>query len=158
MSKISRYFNLIERWFVKLLLIGIVLLVFLAALLRTIGFPLPWSAEMAQLIFPWFIFLGASVAYKDDNHISINFLMNRLTVNGKRILQLVHILIIIVFLMYLIYHGTKLSVDSFNRKINSLSISYSFLTISLVVGSISMFFKSIAKTVNIIGLLKKEKL
>ncbi len=48
----------LEFLLAKLLLACIVLLVFAAAVVRSVGHPLIWSVDVAQLMFIWLCFLA----------------------------------------------------------------------------------------------------
>ena len=56
----------IEFAIAAVLLAAIVLLVFMAAIMRFFGYPLIWSVDMAQLLFIWLCFFGATRAMSTD--------------------------------------------------------------------------------------------
>ena len=54
--------------------IAMCVIVFLQIILRTIGFPLAWTEEIARYLFVWIIYLAASKAVKLDRHLVVGFL------------------------------------------------------------------------------------
>lgn len=62
----------------KTLLAAIVMLVFLAAVGRSLGYPLIWSVDMAQLLFIWLCFLGANRAMRAKAHVGVDLFVRKL--------------------------------------------------------------------------------
>ena len=46
-------------------------LVFVAAVMRFFGHPLVWSVDLAQLLFIWLCFLGATRAMREKSHLGM---------------------------------------------------------------------------------------
>ncbi len=53
----------------------ITLLVFAAAIARFFGNPIIWSVDMAQLLFIWLCFIGATKAMRERGHLGVDFLV-----------------------------------------------------------------------------------
>lgn len=49
----------LEELIALILVAGIAVLVFVSALMRTIGHPLNWAQDVALIAFAWLIFLGS---------------------------------------------------------------------------------------------------
>lgn len=58
---------------------------------------LSWSEESAKFIFVWLVFLGAAVCIKERVHIGVEFLIERLSGNRKKYLELFNTLLIVLF-------------------------------------------------------------
>ena len=54
----------LEELIALILVAGIAVLVFVSALMRTIGHPLNWAQDVALIAFAWLIFLGSDVAMR----------------------------------------------------------------------------------------------
>ena len=52
----------LEELIALILVAGIAVLVFVSALMRTVGHPLNWAQDVALIAFAWLIFLGSDVA------------------------------------------------------------------------------------------------
>ena len=50
-------------------------LVFIAAVMRFFGHPLIWSVDLAQLLFIWLCFVGATRAMRQRSHLGVDFLV-----------------------------------------------------------------------------------
>ena len=54
----------LEELIALILVAGIAVLVFVSALMRTVGHPLNWAQDVALIAFAWLIFLGSDVAMR----------------------------------------------------------------------------------------------
>lgn len=116
----------------------IVLLVFIAAFTRYIGYPINWSVDIAQALFVWAIYLGANQAWRSSKHIGIEVLFNRFPQKARFYLQLFLYFLIALFLVSIIASGIHISIVNVGRIIGDLPVSYSFVTIAVPVGSFLM--------------------
>lgn len=145
MPKIGKSLIALEEKVSMLLLIFIVVLVFLAALLRWFGYPLPWSVDMAQLLFVWFCFLGADQALRKDKHIGVDVLTRYLPLKAQRIIQLCFYIMIFLFLGLIVIYGVHLSYLNRLRQFNGMKLSYSWATVSAPVGCSIMMLTTVGK-------------
>ncbi|GAA0381790.1 TRAP transporter small permease [Bacillus horti] len=155
LKKIAQGYTKFEDFLTNSLMIGIVVFVFLASVMRWIGSPIPWSIEFAQLLFVWVIFLGANRALREDRHVGVDFFVNQLPFKVKTIIEIIMIVLIMAFLVFLAYSGSSLSLENSSRLINNLGLSYSIVTISVPMGSLLMLITFIGKLKGKIVLLKK---
>ncbi|MGG0718027.1 TRAP transporter small permease [Robertmurraya massiliosenegalensis] len=135
------------------LMVGVVLFVFVAAVMRWVGAPLSWSVEFAQLLFVWVIFLGANKALREGKHIGVDFITSRLPEKFSNLIAIIMNLLMISFLVFVGYHGTLLSIENSVRLINNLPFSYSFVTMAVPIGAALMI---ITLLINTSKLIKKQ--
>ncbi|MCM3759958.1 TRAP transporter small permease [Alkalihalobacillus oceani] len=145
MSNVQKYIILIEEKLTKLLLIAVVGLVFFAAVFRWGGFPVAWSVEMAQLLFIWIIFLGANQALRNNRHIGVNILTEKLPQKVKVAVAALMDLLVAAFLIFMIYYGFQHSLHHSLRSIQNLPLSYSYITSAIPVGCSLMLLTLIFK-------------
>lgn len=94
MKKINHYID----YMIASLLGILVLVMFMQVLFRYIfNHSLSWSEELAKFIFIWVTFLGAAVCFRDRMHISIDFLVERLSVKQKTFLEFFNMLLSLIF-------------------------------------------------------------
>ena len=95
-----------------LLLVMMVLLsldVFLGVFSRyVIGRTFTWYDEIARLLFVWIVFLGAAVGVRRTAHFRLHLLVDRLPAGGRRVAQVVGVVVLIGFGLLLIQQGWKL--------------------------------------------------
>lgn len=127
-----------EESLVVLMLFVLVVLVFIAACLRWFGVSVAWSIEIAQLLFVWVCFIGADIALRTKGHIGVDLLRRYLPDRVEQWVQIVCAILMIAFLVFVFYFGTILAFRNWNRRFNTIQISYSFVTLSAPVGSFLM--------------------
>jgi TRAP-type C4-dicarboxylate transport system permease small subunit len=121
----------------------IIVLVFGNAILRKLGIPLQWASDVAQLLFSYLAFLGADIALRKGSLVGVGLLTERFPAKARTALSLVCYLLMASFLLVIIWHGFPLAVRSWKRSFQSLSISYSWVTLSLPVSATLMLLSII---------------
>lgn len=145
MKRIAQVYIKGENIITNVLMIGVVIFVFFAAVMRWVGYPIAWSVEVAQLLFIWVIFLGANRALREGKHIGVDFFTKRFPEKLRLVVELINILLILFFLFFVGAFGVQLSIENAVRVIGILPLSYSFITMSVPVGcfimSITLMFR-----------------
>ncbi len=85
------------------------LLVFVAAVGRTLYYPLNWAMDMATFLFAWTVFLGADAAMRLDRLFCIELITMKLSQKAQFYLKLINYIIIVIFLVGMIVYGSYLS-------------------------------------------------
>ena len=147
MKKLYDYVCRGELLFVKVAFVSMVLLVFIAAFTRYIGYPINWSVDMAQCLFAWCTFLAADIAMRSNKLMSVDFFVKRLPEHYRNKVELLNLIIILAFLMALIGYGSWLSYTTRFRTFQGIpGFSYTWVTLSVPLGSLLM---SITTALNI---------
>jgi TRAP-type C4-dicarboxylate transport system permease small subunit len=122
------------------------LLVFVAAVGRTLYYPLNWAIDAATFLFAWTVFLGADAAMRLDRLFCIDVITSRLTERAQLYLKLVNYGIIVIFLVGMIGYGLKLSYTTRLRTFQGIpGFSYTWVTLSVPVGCALMLITAILK-------------
>ncbi len=145
MKKIYKVYCGIEEAICGFLFFSIVVLVFSSAFLRLFGKPLIWADDIAKLFFAWAAFLGADAAMRRCRLVGVDFLVNKLGKKTQKVLQLAVNFVILAILIAFVYFGFKLSVQSWDRYFQTISVSYSIVTLCLPVGSLCMILTTLLK-------------
>jgi TRAP-type C4-dicarboxylate transport system permease small subunit len=124
-----------ETLVASVLLALVVILVFVAGLMRWFGLPLIWSVDMAQLLFIWVIFLGADLALRKRAHIGIDLLVRRLSGRARVLLDVLLAALAIAFLGAMALLGYRLTMLNIERQFGDSGISYAFVTVAVPAGS-----------------------
>lgn len=113
------------------------LVIFVAAIARTLRQPINWSQDLSLFLFTWSVFLSADVALRADKLVSIDLLVKGFSARTKKIIAVITYIIIFAFLAALFIYGIKLSLFSRRRVFQGIpGFSYSWVTLSVVVGSL----------------------
>ena len=153
MKKIYEYLCLGELFLVKVAFVALVLLVFIAAFTRYIGYPINWSVDMAQCLFAWCTFIAADIAMRNNKLMKVDFFVAKLPDRYRNKIELLNLIIILVFLLALIGYGSYLSYTTRFRTFQGIpGFSYTWVTLSVPVGSLLM---SITTALNIRAILRE---
>lgn len=131
-----------EQWLSLLLLAGITLLVFIAALTRTFGYPINWAQDAALVMFAWMCFLGGDIAIRTTGLIGVDMFVKMLSKSTQKILDVIFKIIILVFLAALVFYGYQYAKGYSRRMITTLNISYAWVTSCVPVGAFLMFINT----------------
>ena len=133
---------LIAQWALGIL----ALLVFVAAVGRTLYYPLNWAMDVATFLFAWTVFLGADVAMRLDRLFCIELITIKLSQKAQLYLKLINYIIIIIFLVGMIGYGLWLSYTTRFRTFQGIpGFSYTWVTLSVPMGCALMLITSILK-------------
>lgn len=120
------------------LLAIIVILVFIAAVMRFFGYPLIWSVDLAQLLFIWVCFLGATRAMREKGHIGIDILVRHLGARNRFALEIALSIVVLCFLGLLIYEGYQLTMLNRQRQFGDSGLSYAWVTGAVPAGCLML--------------------
>jgi len=153
---IYRVFCLIEEVFVGTCFFGVVALTFMNACLRYFGKPIVTAEDMCLLLFPWAAFVGADVALRHSRLVGMDLVVRKLQPKLQKSVQILVFVIMIVAMVLIIPLGYRLAMSNWNRVLNSLPISYGFVTLSLPVACILMIFTSLLRIKNLVMNFKND--
>ena len=156
MKTAYRIYCRIEEIFVGLCFFGVVALTFFNAMLRYFGKPIVVAEDACLLLFPWAAFIGADVALRYSRLVGMDLVLRKMEPKTQKSVQLLIFAILITGMLIIIPLGFKLAASNWNRVLNSLPISYGFVTISLPTACILMIFTSIIKMTRIIANFKDD--
>lgn len=136
----------------------IVSLVFVSAVLRKLSTPIQWSMDISQLCFAWLAFLGGDVALRNGALVGVALVTKKFSKNVQKLIKLICYLLMMVLLIIFIKNGFSLAIQSVDRAFQTLPISYSWVTLSLPVSSVFMFFSIIHNILKINDEIDQENL
>jgi len=67
---------------------------------------LGWADELSRFIFIWISFLGAVLAYLENEHVGLNFVVEKMpSIHIKNIINLISDLLVLFVVVFLCYYG-----------------------------------------------------
>lgn len=121
LRKIAFGYDRLEEYLLIGSLVFSVLLIFFQVVMRTVFHnSLSWSEELSRYIFIWQIWLGASIALKEDEHINVTLIYN--FVKKERAQAVIHAIADVcwfLFSFFLIFNGKSLLTSIFSRNVTS---------------------------------------
>ena len=122
------------------------LLVFVAAVGRTLYYPLNWAMDAATFLFAWTVFLGADAAMRLDRLFCIEVITSKLPQKAQLYFKFINYIIIVIFLVGMIGYGLWLSYTTRLRTFQGIpGFSYSWVTLSVPIGCALMLITAILK-------------
>lgn len=99
---------------------------------------LTWAEEASRYCFIWLIFLGAVVAARENVHLGVDTLVNKLSLKNRRILFIVNNILLVVT-MGLCVDGTyKLTLLTVDQVSASMRMPLAFVYLSGLIASVAM--------------------
>ncbi len=136
---IMRWLRTLLEWVAGALLCLMVVDVFLQVVSRYTGlFFIPWTEEVARLLFLWVVWLGAAAAMMRGGHIAFDFVVNRLPTRLRRSCVLVVDVGVGLFLIILARFGYEVAQSQANTSFLTIEISVKYTYLSAVAGSALM--------------------
>ena len=157
MKKFYRLFCRGEEVLSCTLFFMMVMLVMCSALARLVKHPISWRIDVAQLLLAWTCFLGADVAFRRNKLVGLDLFTRKLPEKVQKAVTLVIQVIMLGALVIFIVYGLRLSVESWKRSFQTLTISYSFVTLSLPVSSVLMSITALLKIKESVSQLVEAK-
>lgn len=130
--------------------------VLIGAITRTIGSPVIWAVDLAQLSFVWACVLGADLALKKNAHIEIDIVVRYFPSSVRRLLAIAWLVAIAAFLAMLVWYGTQLTLMNVERELGDVGLSYSWVTGAIPAGCALMLATTLRRLY--LGLTGRETL
>ncbi len=119
--------------------------------------PVPWTEELARILFTQSMFLAIALAIREKNHIIIDFLFKKLSLRSQAIGRIVFD-IAILLLLFLLANGTILMAQiTWNSYMIALSwVRTAYLYIGEFIAVIFMIFYFLLEILENIKILKTK--
>ena len=109
---------------------------------------LTWSEELSRYIFIWQIWLGTSIALREDKHINVELTLDLIkSKRGKEVVKFLGMIIWFAFAMFLVTNGITLVMAMIARGTSSsgMRVPLSIVYASVPVGSFFVILRLIGK-------------
>lgn len=129
-----------------LLLVLLVLVISQEVFMRYVmNKPGKWSEEIAIAMLIWFGYLGITVGYRDNKHLSITFFSDLLPAAGRKIVETLADLVMLAFCVLMAWQGVKVArLDAINT-LPATGIPMSWVSSVLVVSGCVMILEGVIK-------------
>lgn len=132
-------------WATGVLLIGITLLVLIAAAVRYLGLSpgsLHWVSELTRFGIIWLVMLGAAVAHDQGAHVAIE-ISSRIPPNIRRLMEIAGSVLVVAFLAVLLVSGLELSFRTMRQVTPALGMPVGYAYLALPAGALLMLIQSL---------------
>lgn len=97
---------------------------------------LTWAEEVSRFLFIWLIFLGSIVAFKDNEHLGVDTMVQKLSIKGRKVLFIVNCLIILATFAMVLVGSWQLTMLNVDQSSPAIGLPYAYVYSSGVVVSI----------------------
>lgn len=131
--------NIITKNFTSLLLLIMVILVFIQIILRELsGTSFNWISDVAKYSMIWVVFLGSSFAFQHGAHVAVDILIDRVSVNVKKVLFILVLITSSIFLVVFFYTGLELVSSTFTQISPNLNIPMAYIYLVIPISGLLM--------------------
>lgn len=124
-----------------LCLVGLVTLTILGVVMRyAVNSPLTWLEEVQMLLIIWLSFFGGSAAFRLQNHVAIEILVDLLPKKLQKVIEVFIVLIVSAVLLFLVIRGYDFvaRLAGARRLSNVLRIPYALVYSAVPIGGALM--------------------
>ncbi|MDR1044672.1 MAG: TRAP transporter small permease [Candidatus Adiutrix sp.] len=114
-------------------------------------YSLYWSEEAMRYLFAWLVFLAMGLGIRRRAHVAIEVLIETLKPNGRRLLALLVMLLILLFCLAFTYYGCKLTMRNLTQLSPAMRLPMGWVYVSLPLGGLLAAFFTLEQ----IDILKK---
>jgi TRAP-type C4-dicarboxylate transport system permease small subunit len=106
-----------------------------------------WTEPGAVMLMSWFIFLGAAVGVRENNHMGFDVLLYVMPPSAKKWLRMISDLVILAFGIGMIWYGASLVGLTWNTVLPALGISGGWDYVPIVAGGLLVVLFSLERIV-----------
>lgn len=108
MKKVIKLIEGIEDWVSGSLIFFGIMVIFFGIIMRAVfQHPLVWTNEISRYLIIWGTLIGATVALKNDYHIKVDLLYNKLPKSVKHLTNIFANAVGCAFCIFLVYYGSE---------------------------------------------------
>jgi TRAP-type C4-dicarboxylate transport system permease small subunit len=143
------------KYALTLLSVVLTVSVFLQVLIRFVfKYPLPWTEEIARIAFVYCIFVGATIAVRENSHLQVDFLLVILPKRVARVAVFLGMLLVGVFLVFVTWQGVVLVLATGVQMSPVMQVPFKYLYLILPVSGAIMLLYLVA---NILALIRGRR-
>lgn len=127
------------KYALTLLSVILTVSVFLQVLIRFVfKYPLPWTEEVARIAFVYCIFVGATIAVRQNSHLNVDFFLVILPKGVARAAVFLGMLLVGVFLVFVTWQGVVLVMATGVQMTPVMQVPFKYLYLILPVSGALM--------------------
>jgi len=147
-DRTNRYINYITIATISMML----LIIFLQVIFRyVLHNSLSFSEELARYLFVYTIFLGIPIIARQDGHIAVEILTQKLKGRVARYTKIITYICILIFAIILFYFGTRMMILTTYQLSPALRIPMPFIYLAIPTGSFLLFCNILILMIDILN-------
>ncbi|MDR3591809.1 MAG: TRAP transporter small permease [Negativicutes bacterium] len=106
---------------------------------------LAWSEELARFMLIWLVFLGAILAYVDNEHLGLDLLVKKMPRKLELVVACCTDLLVLYALWLVLWGGYLMTVDSWEWEAPATDIPFGYTYLVIPVSGAVMMFQTLLK-------------
>lgn len=110
-----------------------------------------WTTEIYTMLLVWAIFIGFSTALRDDKHIAIDILYDRVGSKTRKIFEVIILIIGIAFSTFFMWTGYEMVLTSFEQGHKTIDAGFSIWIsyLAMPVAGVLLLIRSVERAVRV---------
>jgi len=147
MDKINKYL----KWASIISITIMLFIIFLQVIFRyVLHHSLTFSEELARYLFVWTVFLGSAVVAKDNGHIVVGALVQKLKGKKAKYTKIAAYISTMIFVVILFYQGLRMMRLSSFQHSPALGLSMSWVYLAIPIATFVMFCNILILVVDVL--------
>ncbi|GAA4349045.1 TRAP transporter small permease [Variovorax defluvii] len=109
---------------------------------------LPWSDELARLLFAWIVLVGFAIAVRHRANVGVDWLVNKLPRRGRLAVAMVQDFIVLAFSMFFTWEAWVTVGFSMMQRMPALDITIAWMYGSALAGGVLMIIYALANFID----------
>lgn len=158
LEKIDSVMSKIEHFVIVFTFSLMCVLLFAQVFSRKIfNLPIPWTEELSRYLFVWFVYIGVSYAIKEKSHVSVSFIMDKLSSRTHAAFSIFIYLIMIAILIIILPCSVRFVKSQFVIAATATEIPMGYVYLALPIGFVMSIARSIIEILKLSIDIKKQK-
>lgn len=120
-----KFLTKIENMFAMLFfLVGIAISLYSVFMRYIIGSSQSWATEIYTMMLVWAIFIGFSTALRDDKHIAIDVIYDRVPPSMKKLFEIFTLIMGIGFSVFFMWTGSEMVMAAYSQGIKTIDVGF----------------------------------
>jgi TRAP-type C4-dicarboxylate transport system permease small subunit len=111
--------------------------------------PLVWAEELIRLMYVWICYLGWTLATRNKSHIRITGIIERFPPQGKKLIETLNSLLVIMFSLFMIWFGIKATEVGNLSKAVTFPISFALVYVVAPIANCVILFYHVLEIINL---------
>lgn len=147
-AKIEGIIETVIRYLICWLVTAMVLIVFSNVIGRYfLGSSIAWAEEVSRFLLIWSVFLGAVLAYSQDEHLALDIVVQNLSPQKRRLIALIGDILVLFCLMLIFKGGWTLMRDGLDWPAPASDVPYGYVYMIVPVCCLLMMGQTLVKMV-----------
>lgn len=150
MEILSGWIESIEKFVAMILIAAMTLVIAVAVVFRYFfNDPIYWASEASIFMMAWITFIGGSLGLKHKSQASVTFMVDRFSEKGRKIIEIISYIIILVFMLLLLYLSYQWVLSASHQKSTSMRIPMWIPYLSVPTGLTFAFIHLVSHLINL---------